>query len=100
MRRESKFIHRLAADQMFLNYSFKDLRCARVIPHAIRINHCDGALGTDLQTIRFGSVNSTLFNQSEFFKSTFQKIPRFEIFIEQGTLWFRLVATKKDMPLD
>jgi len=93
------FRDRLAADQVFLNNTFKHIRRAGVIPGAIRIDQCDGSMRADLQAICLGAIDTAGSEQSELHETFFQVVPGLKACRPGGALGFALVAAQENVSL-
>jgi len=70
-----------------------------VIPNPFRVNHRDGALHTNPETIGFGPENQWLRpHQVQRFKPGFKKFPGFKSLRFRRTFWFGLISAKKNVP--
>ncbi len=54
------FLDRVSFDEVFLDDPLKDFLSARMVPSALGIDDGNGTPLTDTQTIRLGSVDSSL----------------------------------------
>ena len=87
---------------MLLDDSLQNLRRARVIPNAFRINDRDGAMRANAKTIRFRAKNRRFLipGQLQLLQPILQKLPRLEPLFLRATFWLRLIGAKEDVPLD
>ena len=86
---------------MLLNDPLQNLRCGRVIPHAVRIYHCDRSILANAQAIRFRPVDDSLaLNQPELGEAAFEIFPCRYADLARRTLRRGLIGTKKDVALD
>ena len=67
-----------AADQVFLEDALQNFGGAGPVPDALGIDDGDGALTTDLQTVRLGAVDAPRSHEVEFHEPALQEIPGFE----------------------
>lgn len=63
-----------------------------MIPDALRVDECDGALVADLQTVDLAAKDTMSGGKIEFAESFFQVIPGLQAGLPIATLGFGLIA--------
>ena len=85
---------------MLVDDLLKDVRCARVIPDGIRVNHSYRSLGADSQAVGFGAEYLTYWFKLELFEPIFQVAPGNQAIVTLAALVFPLIAAEKNVPFD
>lgn len=89
-----------ATDEVFLDDTLEDIRCAGVVPGALRINYGDGATRADPKAIGLGAVHFRLCtNEAKLLQPGFQKRPGLEATATVAALGLRLVGAKEYVAL-
>ena len=84
--------------KVFLDNTFEDFRCARVIPSTLRINDRNRTINASTKAVSLGSKDhGQAACQVKFFKAVFQKHPRHQASFPCTAFWFALVSTKKNV---
>jgi hypothetical protein len=92
--------NRPAANEVFLDNTFKNLWGTGMVPGSFWIDDSDGAALTDTQTVRLGPVNAAGAGQFKFLQPSLQEFPG-----EQAGFFIRafglgLVTAQKNVALD
>ena len=97
--RQHELRDRLATNKMLLNDPLQYCGSRRMIPDALRVDHGDGTLFADLQTVRLGAENAVLsLRQTCFDQALLKKLPRRVTDFAGRTLWLCLSSAQKDVP--
>ena len=62
-----KLGNRVAPNEVLLGDPFKYVGCAIAVPSALGVNHSHRSVDAQLQTVCFGAIDATLFDQIQVF---------------------------------
>lgn len=97
---DAEIVDGIAVDQVLLNDALEVLGSAGVIPDGIGVDHDDGPLQADAETISFATVDKALRTaEFEFLEAVFEKLPRFHALDRVTALGLGWSGAEEDMPL-